>query len=91
MLLCIGKVEPRAAVRPDGETLYVRKECSLVITGDHRYSDAAGYLQFYRCFQGYVEDPEHFDPIKFEERKPWDETEESYNKFDNCLGKEKDE
>lgn len=76
LLMCVGKIMDRPAVAEDGKTIIVRKECSMVITGDHRFADAGGYLQFYRCFDGYVNDPEHFDHSLFEEKKPWDEKED---------------
>jgi len=44
MLMCVGKIQMRPAVAEDGVTIIARKECSMVITGDHRYADAAGYL-----------------------------------------------
>lgn len=47
--------------------------CTVVVTADHRFSDAAGYLQFYRCLIGYINDPENFDHTKYEERKQYDE------------------
>jgi len=57
MMLCFGMIEPRAAVAEDGKTLIVQKQCSMVITGDHRFADAGSYLKFYRCMEGYIADP----------------------------------
>ena len=54
MVICTGKVRNEAAVAEDGKTIFVRKEMTMVITGDHRYADAAGYLCFYKCFDGYI-------------------------------------
>jgi hypothetical protein len=45
----------------------------IVITGDHRYADAAGYLCFYKCFDGYMNDPAKFNPSDYKEAVPFDE------------------
>lgn len=46
---------------------------TMVITGDHRYADAAGYLCFYKCFDGYMADPANFNPADWKEAVPFDE------------------
>lgn len=45
----------------------------MVLTGDHRYADAASYLNFYKCFHGYLKDPAVFDETKYKEATPYDE------------------
>jgi len=75
MVICTGKIRNEAAVAEDGKTIFVRKEMTMVITGDHRYADAGSYLCFYKCFDGYMEDPANFDPTKFRDSVPFDELE----------------
>jgi len=73
MLVCIGKVRNEPAVAEDGKTFIVQKQMTMVITGDHRYADAATYLCFYKCFDGYLADPANFDPTQWKEATPFDE------------------
>lgn len=38
-----------------------------VATGDHRYGDAAIFINFFKCVKGYLDDPENFDHTKYPE------------------------
>jgi hypothetical protein len=73
MLVCTGKIRNEPAVAEDGKTFIVQKQMTMVITGDHRYADAAGYLCFYKCFDGYMADPANFKPADWKEAVPFDE------------------
>jgi pyruvate/2-oxoglutarate dehydrogenase complex dihydrolipoamide acyltransferase (E2) component len=73
MMICTGKVRNEPAVAEDGKTFIVQKQMQIVITGDHRYADAAGYLCFYKCFDGYMNDPAKFNPSDYKEAVPFDE------------------
>lgn len=65
-LICTGKIEKRPVVNDKGE-IEVADMMTAVATGDHRYGDAAIFINFFKCVRGYLEDPENFDHTKYPE------------------------
>ena len=59
-LICTGKIEKRPVVNANGE-IEIRDMMTAVSTGDHRYGDAAIFINFFKAMRGYLDDPENFD------------------------------
>ena len=66
-LFCIGAIEKRPVVDKVTGEIIVQDMCDLVGTGDHRFGDAVIFNPLFKCYRGYVEDPENFDPTKYPE------------------------
>ena len=65
-LICTGKIEKRPIVNEKGE-IEIGDMMTSVATGDHRYGDAAIFINFFKCVKGYLDDPENFDHTKYPE------------------------
>jgi len=74
-LMCTGKIEKKPIVNDKGE-IEVASIMTAVATGDHRYGDAAIFINFFKCFENYIEDPENFDHTKLPETVHYKEKEE---------------
>jgi len=72
-LFCIGAMEKRPVVDKDSGEVVVADVASLVGTGDHRFGDAVIFAPLFKCFRGYVEDPENFDPKDWPENPHYSE------------------
>jgi pyruvate/2-oxoglutarate dehydrogenase complex dihydrolipoamide acyltransferase (E2) component len=82
-LFCIGKVEKRPICDEQGNIITADMS-SLVATGDHRVGDAVCFSPLFKCFRGYVEDPERFDPEdlhKYPENPHYSEKATEYTKL----------
>ena len=73
-LICTGKIEKRAVVNAAGE-ICVEEMMTACATGDHRYGDAAIFVNFFAILRAYLEDPINFDHTKFKEAVHYTERE----------------
>ena len=73
-LICTGMIEKRPIVGDNGEII-VADMMTAVATGDHRYGDAAIFINFFKTVRGYLEDPENFDHTKYPETIHYSEKE----------------
>ena len=74
-LICTGKIEKKPIVNDAGE-IEIASMMTAVATGDHRYGDAAIFINFFKCFQSYIEDPDNFDHTKLPETIHYKEKDE---------------
>ena len=55
------------------DNIVIAPMMNITSTGDHRYGDAATFLNLHRSFAGYVRDPENFKTDDFKETPHWSE------------------
>jgi pyruvate/2-oxoglutarate dehydrogenase complex dihydrolipoamide acyltransferase (E2) component len=63
---CIGKIEKRAIV-DENDKIIPKHMCTVVLTCDHRYGDAALCKQSIKVIKDFVENPKEFDKSKYPE------------------------
>ena len=61
MMVCTGATIKKPIVDQETGEIKVGQVMDVVITGDHRFGDAALFINWFKCARGYVEDPENFD------------------------------
>ena len=59
-LICTGKIEKKPIVNDKGE-IVIADMMTAVSTGDHRYGDAAIFINFFKTLKAYLDDPDNFD------------------------------
>mmetsp|Transcript_19197 Transcript_19197/g.18337 ORF Transcript_19197/g.18337 Transcript_19197/m.18337 type:complete len:148 (+) Transcript_19197:550-993(+) len=69
-LACYGKVTKKAVVGED-DKIEVKPMLKGVYTLDHRYGDASLTLRMFKILKEYIEDPESFNPDKYEPSVPY--------------------
>ena len=65
----MGSIEKRPIVDKESGVIKIANMCTMIVTGDSRYGDAACMNPYFQVMRGFIEDPENFNS---EDEKYWD-------------------